>query len=172
MSFAFKVLVDEKWFDHTDDLPKGVRLLMKPVDDDAKDMATELFHELAQFDGEKVDWEHPDTIRAGRAYDIALMAASCLRWEGIGNADGSAALPMTIEASRAVFGQGPIFRPMTVGFLEPYHYRTAEKNGSSPLPNSITAGAGGETENSPSPLPEEPSGASSETPSGNSTSAD
>ncbi|MGN7871162.1 hypothetical protein [Paracoccus sp. 22332] len=107
-----------------------------------------------------VVWPVTTTIMAAARADAALddlddnspremlavtMAQAVARrivvdWTGVGDGDGNP-LPVTPEGIDALLNIWPVFEAFQEKVLGPYLVLDAEKNGSAPSPNGISAGA-------------------------------
>ncbi|ASY44982.1 hypothetical protein CJD35_11430 [Sphingobium xenophagum] len=78
--------------------------------------------------------------QAGDILSESLLMAGIDDWRGVGDGDGN---PVTVTPERlAIFLADPIrFERLDEAYVRPFVMKELEKNGSSPLPNGISAGA-------------------------------
>lgn len=77
---------------------------------------------------------------AGDALSDSLLMSGIIAWEGVGDAAGNVA-PVTPETI-ALFLADPVrFEKLDNAYVQPFVRRQMEKNGLSPSPNGISAGA-------------------------------
>ncbi|MBV2148620.1 hypothetical protein KRZ98_10015 [Sphingobium sp. AS12] len=78
--------------------------------------------------------------QAGDILSESLLIAGIDDWRGVGDSDGN---PVTVTPERlAIFLADPIrFERLDEAYVRPFVMKELEKNGSSPLPNGISAGA-------------------------------
>ncbi|CCW20162.1 hypothetical protein EBBID32_45330 [Sphingobium indicum BiD32] len=78
--------------------------------------------------------------QAGDILSESLLMAGIDDWRGVGDSDGN---PVTVTPERlAIFLADPIrFERLDEVYVRPFVMKELEKNGSSPLPNGISAGA-------------------------------
>ena len=81
-----------------------------------------------------------ETIAVAMAKALARLVV--LDWEGVGDADG-APVPVTPEGIDALLDVLPIFEAFQLRYVSKGLLLEAEKNGSAPSPNGISAGATG-----------------------------
>lgn len=78
--------------------------------------------------------------QAGDILSETLLMAGIDDWRGVGDSDGN---PVMVSPERlAIFLADPIrFERLDEAYVRPFVMKEMEKNGSSPLPNGISAGA-------------------------------
>ena len=78
--------------------------------------------------------------QAGDILSESLLMAGIDDWRGVGDSDGN---PVMVSPERlAIFLADPIrFERLDEAYVRPFVMKELEKNGSSPLPNGISAGA-------------------------------
>ncbi len=79
-----------------------------------------------------------ETIAVTMAKALARLVV--LEWEGVGDAEGNP-VPVTPEGIDALLDILPIFEAFQVRYVSKGLLLEAEKNGSAPSPNGISAGA-------------------------------
>jgi hypothetical protein len=81
-----------------------------------------------------------ETIAVAMAKALARLVVE--DWEGVGDADGNP-VPVTPEGIDALLDILPLFEAFQLRYVSKGLLLEAEKNGSAPLPNGISAGATG-----------------------------
>ena len=79
-----------------------------------------------------------EVLAVAMAQAVARMVIT--EWSGVGDAEGID-LPVTPEGIDALLNIWPVFEAFQEKVLGPYLVLDAEKNGSAPSPNGISAGA-------------------------------
>ena len=79
-----------------------------------------------------------EVLAVALAQAVARMVIT--EWSGVGDAEGNP-LPVTPEGIDALLNIWPVFEAFQDKVLGPYLVLDAEKNGSAPSPNGISAGA-------------------------------
>ena len=120
---------DARWVD----LLPGLRLVVWPV--------TTTIMAAARADAALNDLDD-DSPREMLAVTMAQAVARriVVDWTGVGDDDGNP-LPVTPEGIDALLNIWPVFEAFQEKVLGPYLVLDAEKNGSAPSPNGISAGA-------------------------------
>ena len=120
---------DARWVD----LLPGLRLVVWPV--------TTTIMAAARADAALNDHDD-DSPREMLAVTMAQAVARRIvaDWTGVGDDDGNP-LPVTPEGIDALLNIWPVFEAFQEKVLGPYLVLDAEKNGSAPSPNGISAGA-------------------------------
>lgn len=116
------------------DCPHGVRLLVRPLTTALNHVAlTRAARRLREMQGAAPDdplLADEDFAAGLRRYEIAvgLGEACIIDWQGVGNADGSAAAPVTAEAIRALLTVPEVAQAFDMGLVAPLARLTAEGN--------------------------------------------
>ena len=120
---------DARWVD----LLPGLRLVVWPV--------TTTIMAAARADAALDDLDD-NSPREMLAVTMAQAVARriVVDWTGVGDGDGNP-LPVTPEGIDALLNIWPVFEAFQEKVLGPYLVLDAEKNGSAPSPNGISAGA-------------------------------
>ena len=120
---------DARWVD----LLPGLRLVVWPV--------TTTIMAAARADAalDDLDDSSPKEMLAVTMAQ-AVARRIVVDWTGVGDGDGNP-LPVTPEGIDALLNIWPVFEAFQEKVLGPYLVLDAEKNGSAPSPNGISAGA-------------------------------
>lgn len=78
---------------------------------------------------------------AGDVLSESLLVSGIVAWEGVGSADGTPA-PVTPDNVRLFLADPIRFAKLDDAYVRPFILREMEKNGLSPSPTGISAGAG------------------------------
>lgn len=77
---------------------------------------------------------------AGDALSDSLLRSGIIDWEGVGDAAGEP-VPLTDDNLRLLLADPSRFEALDAAYVRPFVERELEKNGLSPSPNGISAGA-------------------------------
>lgn len=106
----------------------------------ARRAAGEVYREADLPEGDDAPLSTELLEAAGDALSDALLMAGIIAWEGVGDADGVSA-PVTPDNVRLFLADPLRFEALDAAYVRPFILKELEKNGSSPLPNGISAGA-------------------------------
>jgi hypothetical protein len=116
------------------DCPYGVRLLVRPLttalNHVAITRASRRLREMREAAPDDQMLTDHDFAGGVQRYELAvgLGEACILDWQGVGNAEGTEAAPVTPEAIRALLTVPEIERAFDVGLVSPLARMTAEGN--------------------------------------------
>ena len=109
--------------------PYGVRLLCRPLTTAMNAAAaTRAARRLREMDGLPID---ADMMAGHRTLEVTVALAEILveAWDGVGNAEGTEAAPLTPDGLRAVLSVPEIARAFDAGVSAPLARMVAEGNG-------------------------------------------
>lgn len=137
------------------DLPLGVRVKVRPL----SGLVIAAARRLVQRDAIAILTERRERMDAGvPADDLLDLDDECLRdafervemarglgrygimaWEGVGNADGTDAVPLTPDNAEAMATHPDMMDAFLTAYFKPVEALAAEGNASAPMPNGTTA---------------------------------
>lgn len=139
------------------DLLPGVRLHVRPMSAALWSAAQHIA--LAQADAEAAD---PAEFVARSV--VAVAEAAILDWSGVGDADGTPISPSR-PAIAALLARRDAWEAFNRLYLDPWYMVDAEKKGSAPSPDGISAGAPPIATAATAPAPTAPAGSTPPAPS-------
>lgn len=166
--FSLAIPTQPRWID----LPKGVRVRVKPLDVLVITAARRLAERgLRQMRAERTDrlecgapvTDLPDLDDDIVAETLARMEFAgglarygVIAFDGVGNADGSDALPFSPENAQALVLHPDMMEPFLLAYLEPHAALAAEGNGSATTPDGSTDLVANTAATAPAPAPTAP----------------